>query len=277
MLGTPGLAVAEIEEGIAWVGLDRPGKRNALSVEVWNALGEIGRELCADSSVRATVVYGKGKSFCAGLDLSTLSSPGLLLVPEPSGDDGESLRRGAIEESIARLQESFSWLTTAPFPTLAAVHGHALGGGWQLALSCDFTIAARGARFGMLETNYGLVPDMGGTAHLVRSAGVAAAKYFVLTGRQITAEELLPLGLVAEVVDEGELMERAGELARELKRRSPTALRAAKRLVEDAFVLSPKDALEAEARAQQECMTSPHFVEAVSAFVQKREPQFSPE
>jgi enoyl-CoA hydratase/carnithine racemase len=275
MAGTPGAAVAEVRNGVAWIALDRPEKRNALSVEVWNALGDIGRELSENPSVRVAIVYGNGKSFCAGLDLTMLSSPGGMLGADVSGAERESSDRGPIEASIARLQESFSWLATAPFPTIAAVHGHALGAGWQLALSCDFVVAAKGTLFGMLETNYGLIPDMGGTARLVRSAGVAAAKYFVLTGKKVIAEELLPLGLVAEVVEEGELLKRAEELATDIIDRSPTALRAAKRLIEDAFVVPVQEALEAEATAQQQCMTSPHFLEAVSAFVQKRKPDFT--
>ncbi len=277
MLGIAGAAVAEIEDGIAWVALDRPEKRNALNLEVWKALGEIGKEISSDSSVRAAVVYGKGKSFCAGLDLSVFSDPASMLGGAAASEGGEASGRSDIAGSIRRLQESFSWFTTAPFPTIAAIHGHALGAGWQLALSCDFAIAAAGTQFGMLETNYGLVPDMGGTARLVRSAGVSYAKYLVLTGRRLDAEELLRLGLLAEVVAEDELMKRAGELAEELKRKSPTALREAKRLLEDAFILSQDECYAAEADAQRTCMTSPHFIEAVSAFVQKRDSRFSSE
>lgn len=302
MAGKPGAAVVEVRGGVAWVALDRPEKRNALDGSVWSALGEIGRELCRDASVRVVVVYGKGKAFCAGLDLSALASPGSMLAPArhsassgiPYDDGAEGKRKGdlledgpsvegqvqqdslgPIERSIRELQASFSWLAAAPFPTIAAVHGHALGAGWQLALACDFVIAARGSQFGMLETTFGLVPDMGGTARLVRYAGESVAKYLVLTGAKVKAEDLLPLGLVAEVVDETSLMERVAEVAEDLCRRSPTALRAAKNLIEEAFVRSLEQSLRAEAAAQQECMTSPDFAEAVTAFLQKRPPVFS--
>ncbi len=273
-LGRPGAAVAEVRDGVAWIKLDRPERRNALNLEVWEALGEIGEALTGDTSVRVGILHGEGKSFCSGLDLAALSTPGILSPARKGPVEAEAGGEISAADSIARLQRCFRWLGDAPFPTVAAVHGHALGAGWQLALWCDFVIAAAGTRFAMLETNYGLVPDMGGTARLVRSAGIATAKYLVLTGRSVGAEQLLSFGLVAEVVEEAELLDRAAELAEELKARSPTALRAAKKLVEGAWVAGLEEALEAEAWAQQECMTSADFVEAVSAFLQKRPPRF---
>ena len=282
IVGKPGAAIAETKDGVAWVALDRPDKRNALDGSVWTALGEIGQELCQDSSVRVAVVYGKGKSFCAGLDLSVFGSPSSMLLsgvfressveapsPEETGD--------SIERSIQSLQNSITWLSTAPFPTIAAVHGHALGAGWQLALACDFIVAARGSQFGMLETRLGLVPDMGGTARLVRNAGIAAAKYLIFTGKKVRAEDLLCLGLVAEIVNEDVLMKRVGEIAQDFCERSPTALREAKRLVEEAFLQSLHQALKSEAAAQKLCLRSPDFAKAVSAFLQKQRATFSSE
>ncbi len=275
-LGRPGAAVAEVRDGVAWIKLDRPERRNALNLEVWEALGDIGEKLLGDSSVRVGILHGEGKSFCSGLDLQALSSPGMLVPARPGQEGSDAGGAGSLADSIARLQRCFSWLSEAPFPTIAAVHGHALGAGWQLALWCDFVVAAAGTQFGMLETNYGLVPDMGGTVRLVRAAGTAVAKYLVMTGKRLISEELLPLGLVAEVVEESELLERAEKLAEQLKGKSPTALRAAKRLIDEAWILGLDAALRAEALAQQECMTSPDFVEAVSVFVQKRPPRFGP-
>ena len=311
LLGRPGSCVAWVRDGIAWVRLDRPSKRNALNVETWQAIGEIGSRLVDSPEVRVAVVYGEGPTFCAGLDLSSMATmvsgvqgtqgaqsthsargaqatqPGQAsgLPSSASESDGGAknssplpTRGGAesagiaegIAERIASLQQSFAWLIDIPVPTVAAVRGHALGAGFQLALCCDIVLAEEGTVFGMLETNYGLVPDMGGTGRLVRSAGLAKAKYLTLTGKRISAEEAASAGLVAAVVPSGTVLIRAQEMASELAMRSRTALAEAKRLLESAFVSDQADSFRAEASAQARCITSPDFAKAVAAQFSRR-------
>lgn len=279
IIGQPGSCVAWVQDGLAWVKLDRAQKRNALDLRMWRSLEAVGAALLDRGDVRCAVVYGDGPSFCAGLDLTALSTLGGGSAGRPgspvddAGDVSPTESGGASRQSfdpIESLQRGFSWLIDAPFPTLAAVRGHALGAGWQLALSCDIVLAEAGTVFGMLETDYGLVPDMGGTARLVRHAGVHLAKYFVLTATKVTAEELAPLGLVAEVVPEGGVLRRAEELGAQLASRSPTALARAKRLVEDAFLSDQQSAYRSEARAQLECISSPDFAKALARYFERR-------
>lgn len=285
-IGQRGSCVAWVQDGLAWVKLDRAQKRNALDLQMWRSLEAVGAALLERGDVRCAVVYGDGPTFCAGLDLTALSTLGGGLIgalARPRDDSGDLVPTesgaafGQSFDPIEALQRAFSWLIDAPFPTLAAVRGHALRAGWQLALSCDIVLAEAGTVFGMLETDYGLVPDMGGTARLVRHAGVHLAKYFVLTATRVTAEELAPLGLVAEVVPEGGVLLRAEELGAQLVSRSPTALARAKRLVEEAFLRDQSAAYRAEAQAQLECISSPDFAKALARYFERRSGQPQPQ
>lgn len=260
----------ERDGGVVRVKLNRPEKRNALSGEVWEALYEKGQELLADESIRVVIMGGEGKAFCAGIDLSSFGG-GMLSGGGGGGGDSDA---GNPVANLMRMQDSFSWLERGHFASIAAVHGYALGAGWQLALACDFTIAAEGTTFGLLETNYGLVPDMGGTVRLTRSVGVSKAKELILRGKRITAEEAQAIGAVAEVVPEDQLESAVRQAADDVLGRSPTAIRLAKNLVSKSAARKTSRALKAEAVAQIEAIASADFTEAISAFMQKRDPKF---
>ena len=164
--------------------LDRPDKRNAQLPEMWQALAEFGDSL--PSSVRVVVVTGNGSSFSAGLDRSMFARMG----SDPAALDDSFL------DTIASYQAGFSWLRRPEFVSVAAVHGHAIGAGFQLALACDLRIAASDAQFRMAEPSLGLVPDLGGTQVLVDLVGYSRALEICATNRTVGADEALQIGLV---------------------------------------------------------------------------------
>lgn len=180
---------------VATVTLCRPDARNAQTPELWDALRETGRQLTGD--VRVVVVRGDGPAFSAGLDRDVLAGdlPAQLAAQPPE----------QAEQRLAEFQEAFSWLRRADLVTVAAVHGHAVGAGFQLALACDLRVLADDARFAMTEVTHGLVPDLGGTGRLVELVGYGRALELCLTGRQVDAAEASRLGLAELVVPAGEL------------------------------------------------------------------------
>jgi enoyl-CoA hydratase/carnithine racemase len=173
--------------------LDRPDKRNAQRPQMWAALTAFGEALPA--TVRVVVVTGNGPSFSAGLDRSMFASLGSDL---DRGDPG--LRDGALLDRIASYQAAFSWLRRPEFVSVAAVQGHAIGAGFQLALACDLRVAATDAQFTMAEPSLGLVPDLGGTQVLVDLVGYSRAIEICATGRRVGADEAERIGLVNLVV-----------------------------------------------------------------------------
>jgi len=180
--------------------LDRPDKRNAQRPEMWRALAEFGDAL--PDTVRVVVVTGNGPSFSAGLDRSMFGELGSNL---DAGDD-------SFLDTIASYQAGFSWLRRPEFISVAAVQGHAVGAGFQLALACDLRIAATDAQFRMAEPALGLVPDLGGTQVLVDLVGYSRALEICATNRSVGAEEAQRIGLVNLSVAAGELEDAVGDL-----------------------------------------------------------------
>ncbi|MGW5233914.1 enoyl-CoA hydratase/isomerase family protein [Streptomyces nodosus] len=180
-----------VDDTIATVTLTNPAKRNVQSPALWRALAEAGRVL--PGSVRVVVLRAEGKSFSAGLDRQMLTPEGI--EGEPTFAD---LARGGdkeLDESIAGFQEAFSWLRRNDLVSVAAVQGHAIGAGFQLALACDLRVVADDAQFAMRETSLGLVPDLTGTHPLVSAVGYARALEICVTGRFVLAEEAVTMGL----------------------------------------------------------------------------------
>lgn len=203
--GGVGLAV---DGACATITLLRPETLNAQTPSTWEALRQIGERLAPD--VRVVVVRGSGRSFSAGLDRRMFSPEG---VPgEPGFADITTAPPGGGDAIIDRFQQGFTWLMAPGRVTVAAVHGHAVGAGFQLALACDLRIAAADARFTMAETGLGLVPDLTGTLALVRAVGYPKAVELCLTGRAIPADEALRTGLVNAVVPVGQLDSAVDEL-----------------------------------------------------------------
>jgi enoyl-CoA hydratase/carnithine racemase len=182
---------------LATVTLDRPDVLNAQTPATWQALRHIGEQL--DPDVRVVVVRGSGRAFSAGLDRRMFT--GEPVDGEPGGLGAMlSLSAEEADARIASYQAGFTWLSDPARVTIAAVHGHAIGAGFQLALACDFRVLAEDAQFCMAETGLGLVPDLGGTLPLVRLVGYSRAAEMCVTSRRVSAEESLRIGLANSVV-----------------------------------------------------------------------------
>jgi enoyl-CoA hydratase/carnithine racemase len=201
--------------------LRRPEVLNAQTPSTWEALRQIGERLTPD--VRVVVVRGTGRAFSAGLDTRMFSPEG---VP---GEEGfaaiTSAPPGGGDAIIDRFQHGFTWLMAPGLVTVAAVHGHAIGAGFQLAVACDLRIATTDAKFTMAETSLGLVPDLAGTLPLVRAVGYSRAVDICLTGRRVGADEALRIGLVNSVVEPGDLDAAVAELVAQLLKPAAGATR----------------------------------------------------
>lgn len=231
---------------LATVTLCRPEVRNAQTPKMWAALAEIGKELPAD--VRVAVLRGEGASFSAGLDLAMFDP-----ANHPGGVSFAMLARLAdleLDETIACFQEAFSWWRRPSLVSIAAVQGHAVGAGFQLALACDLRVLTDDARLCMRETTLGLVPDLGGTQPLVEQVGYARALEICVTGRWVEATEAQELGLATIVVPRGDLDSTVSDLVAALTAAPAGAVSATKALLRTATHRGYDDQLAAERAAQ---------------------------
>jgi enoyl-CoA hydratase/carnithine racemase len=241
-----------VEGAVARVVLDRPEVRNAQTPAMWLALAEFGRTL--PDEVRVVVVSGAGKSFSAGLDRN-------LMMGETT-EDGEPLFALAskptdeIHKTIASYQAGFSWLRDPRFVSVAAVQGHAVGAGFQLALACDIRVVTPDVQFSMREPALGLVPDLGGTQPLVDLVGYARALEICATTRWVHAEEAVQTGLANLVVPAEELEATVADLTAALQTAVPKAVRATKELLLGASRRSYDEQLKAEHVAQAKRLQS---------------------
>jgi enoyl-CoA hydratase/carnithine racemase len=246
-------------DGVAQITLRRPDRLNALSSDVAAALQDAVAAVAGDDQVRAIVVAGEGKAFCAGADIRELG-----------GLDGPH----GFSQFVRRLTDAFDALERCSKPSVAAIHGVAFGGGLELALACDLRVAAEGARLGVPEVKLGLLPGAGGTARLPRLLPKAVAKQLLLTGEPMSAEDAYRLGLVNSVVPEAEVVDAAGALAAQLAGLAPLALAAAKRLVDAGPALSFDAALAFERETVSMLFGTDDRVEGVAAFLEKRSAEF---
>ncbi len=257
------VSIAIDGEGIADVRLNRPDKLNACDLEMIEALGAAGGELANNHSLRAVVLSGEGKAFCAGLDVALFSGV------EKSVD--ELLERDT--ESPANFVQRAAWVWAAlPVPVIAAVHGVAFGAGFQVALAADIRCVSPDAKLSAMEIKWGLIPDMTGSDSLLRLVGLDVTKELVFTGRIVSGTEARELGLATHVSETPR--DEAFELAREIARRSPEAVRAAKQLLEESDGLAVRERFELEARLQRTLIGGPNQIEAVRANLERRAPRF---
>jgi enoyl-CoA hydratase/carnithine racemase len=266
---------------VGWLRLNRPDRLNAMTFGMWAEMAKIGEELCDDARLRCLIVIGQGRAFSSGIDVQELArQAGTGLFAEAGSAAGHDGRPASppsedrLVRAISDIQEAYTWLADAPYPTIAAVRGYALGGGLQLALACDLRIVARGTKLGLPEHRYGLLPDLGGTYWLPRIVGAAKAKELIFTGEPIDAEEALRIGLANRVVEDSELEKAAGALAEAIAAQPPIAVRGAKRAVDRAARHTLGEALREAAVGQAECIRSADFLEAVSAVTARRAPKY---
>ncbi len=245
---------------VAVLTLDRPERMNALSRAVVEEIGRIGHELSADDGVRACVLTGAGdKAFCAGADLK-----------ERAGMSDREVR-----EQLALYRSELSWLGDAPFVTVAAINGVALGGGLELALTCDLRVAAESALLGLPETGLGIIPAAGGTQRLPRLVGTAKALELILRQTRLTAAEALAIGLVNRVAPAGSaVLDDTLTWLDPIASGAPVAQQAALQAVRAALTLPLQDGLALELQAYEQCLSSEDRQEALLAFAEKRKPVF---
>jgi enoyl-CoA hydratase/carnithine racemase len=265
----------KVKDGVAWVRMNRPDRLNAFTPEMWAEMRALGRELLADpGDIRVLVVSGEGRAFSSGIDTSVFSSG--FGVTDLADDETPARHDDAAVNAILNAQDAYNWLAEVPFVTVAAIRGFALGAGLQLALACDIRIAARGTRMGLLELQYGILPDLGGTQRLPRIVGVGKAIELIATAAKIDADEALRIGLVERVVSDEELWETADDLAATIAAQPPLAVRGMKRAVHAALDgRSVRDGLVVEAEGQAVCIASNDFREAITAFVEGRPPAYT--
>jgi enoyl-CoA hydratase/3-hydroxyacyl-CoA dehydrogenase len=243
---------------IAYVTLNRPEKLNAITPEMMDDFADALRDVSEDDSVRVVVVRGEGRAFCCGFDLSVFRSAG-----SPS----------RVLKMVRRLQDLNNFLEEMPKPVIASIQGYALGGGLEIALSCDFRFASTSASLGQTEINLGFIPGAGGTQRVTRLAGPAKAKRLIFSGERITSSEALDMGLVDRVFDDAKLADGVEAYATMLSEKPPLALAAAKRAIGEAS--HPiRSGLDLEAARFALLFSSDDVAEGLSAFFEKRKPQF---
>jgi enoyl-CoA hydratase/carnithine racemase len=252
-----------LSQGIADVRLNRPDKLNALDAAMFEAIVAAGRDLGTQRGLRAVVLSGEGRGFCAGLDVASFIG----------GGGGRSLfERSA--ESPANFAQRAAWIwTELPVPVIAAIHGVAFGGGLQIALGADIRFVTPDARLSVMEIKWGLIPDMSGSQTLRRLVRLDVAKELTFTGRVVSGTEAAALGLATHVSDTPR--EAALELAREIASKPPRAIRAGKKLLDASGVVDVETGLRLEEQLQASLFGKPEQLEAVRANAEKREARFS--
>lgn len=259
------LVTCEVSNGIAQVRLNRPDKLNALTLDLLRELRATARELRRDKTLRAVVIAGEGDAFCAGLDFAkVMKDPGGVakaFIPSPL--------RGT------NLFQEAPWsLRRIPVPVIAAVHGHCLGGGIQIALAADFRFASPDANFSVLEGKWGLIPDMSGVQALKELVGIDQAKKLTMTAEMFSGKEAKELGLVTEL--DSDPIAAATAFAEQLAEKSPDALAAGKRLFNESWDASPRRTFSKERMEQLPLLFAANTKIMREAAMKKVPPAFKP-
>ena len=244
--------LTEVRERVALITLNRPDALNALNGALLEALMDALEKFDADEQSGAIVIAGSEKDFAAGADISEMANA------------------TAVEMMTQSFVERFDDIRKIKKPIIAAVSGYALGGGCELAMSCDMIVASEKAKFGQPEINLGVIPGAGGTQRLARAVGKALAMEMVLNNRTLSANEALERGLVNYVVPVEEYLEKALKLAKRVSARAPLALRQGKAAVNKAFELSLAEGLEYERQAFYALFATEDQKEGMKAFIEKR-------
>lgn len=253
----------ERRDGATWIRLDRPDKLNALTSVMSDELCEVFEEAAGDEAVRAVVVAGSGRGFCAGQDLTEFRDA------YAAGERPDIEHH--LEETYHRL---IPLMVECPKPTIAAVNGVAAGAGLSLALACDLRVSSDAATFTQAFVKIGLVPDSGGTFLLPRAVGQAKALELSMTGDVIDAAEAERIGLVHRIVPADDFEAEVADLAARLASMPTAAIGETKTLLREAATLDLDEALRREAKAQSRMGQTEDHLEGVTAFAEKRQPKF---
>jgi enoyl-CoA hydratase/carnithine racemase len=265
----------ERDGNIGRLWMARPDKLNSFTIQMWQEMRDLGEHVADDPDLRALIVAGEGRAFSSGIDTSVFTG----------GSTADQLADGASSSTprhddpavtgILHTQDAYTWFEEAAYPTIAAVHGYAFGAGLQLALACDIRVFAKGTKVGLLEHKYGILPDLGGTQRLPRVVGAGKAKELIWTAARIDADEAYRIGLCERLVEPDSLHAEVDALAQQIAAQPPLAVRGAKRAVAASAVLPVRDGLVVEAENQAVCLRSDDMREAITAFVEQRDPHYS--
>ena len=261
--------LVSVVDGVADVRLNRPEKLNALDSAMFKALVDAGESLKDRSDVRAVVLSGEGRSFCAGLDFSSFQAMGTSKEDKNEPDAVDHL-----EGRITHLGQQAAWVwQELQVPVIGAISGHALGVGFQIAMGPDIRLVHPETKMSVLEIRWGLVPDMGASVLLPPLVGLDVAKELYFTGRMISGTEAAELGVATRVSDDPHT--EALDLAKEIAEKNPEAIRRMKTILNGLGERSTAERFAAEREHIGALIGSPNQVEAVSAFFEKRTPRFS--
>lgn len=250
------MILVETRGRVGLVTLNRPQAMNALNNQLMNEVMDALEAFDTDDAVGAMVVTGSEKAFAAGADIKEMS--------------GRSAREMQEADHVA----VFGRIRSVGKPVIAAVSGWALGGGCEIALSCDMIVASESAKFGQPEINIGVIPGAGGTQRLTHAVGKALAMEMVLNNRTLSAQEALHHGLVNRVVPVSDYLDEALKLANEIASRAPLAVRSAKKMINASYESSLADGLAAEKQAFYDLFNTEDQKEGMQAFVEKRKPEW---
>jgi len=243
-------------EGVGLIRINRPEARNALNLEVRRLIGQHLTEMADDDSVRCIVLTGNEKSFAAGADIKEMADASTI----------DMLLRGT--------QKMWRTIYGCPKPVIAAVNGFALGGGCELAMTCDIIIAGESAKFGQPEVKIGIIPGGGGTQRFPRTVGKYKAMRYVLTGDLFGAKEAFDMNLISEIVPDAEVEKRAVAMAAQIAELAPLAIQQTKESVLRGMDSSLETGLTLETRTLQMLFASKDQKEGMAAFIEKRKPKF---
>lgn len=248
-----------VENMIGYVTINRPEVLNCFDYETLESLQEIVDAIHLDSNVNIVIFTGAGeKAFSAGADLK----------------ERKTLSEMQVKRNVKAIRDVFNSIANLPQPTIAAVNGYAFGGGFELMLACDFSIAVEEAKMGLTETSWAIIPGAGGTQRLPRLIGEAKAKELIFTARKIAAQEAYELGILTKVAEKNVLMPSCEAFAAEMMKNGPVALKQAKYAISQGMNVDLQTGLAIESKAYELTIPTEDRLEALNAFSEKRMPQF---
>ncbi|WOV86907.1 enoyl-CoA hydratase-related protein [Sporosarcina oncorhynchi] len=249
----------EKKNNIAYVTINRESMLNCFDYETLHQLQEVTDSISLDQEVRAVIFTGAGdKAFSAGADLK----------------ERKTLNEMEVKRNVKAIRDAFQAIANLPQPTIAAVNGYAFGGGFELMIACDFSIAVEGVKMGLTETSWAIIPGAGGTQRLPRLVGEMRAKELIFTARKFTAEEGLKLGIILEVVERENLLAACEQLALSMMENGPVAIQQAKYAITQGMNTDLQTGLAIESKAYEIIIPTEDRLEALQAFSEKRSPVF---
>ncbi len=263
------LVTLEVSNGVAEIVFNRPDSHNSLSLEMFHAIADCGESLRQNQNIRVAILSGKGPSFCSGLDLNIAKTLAEM------GPEGREVADELIEHrgSITNLAQKVCWVwQELPFPVIGALHGVVFGGGFQLAMGCDIRIADPGTKFSIMESRWGLIPDMAITQTIPNVLRKDQALELALTARIFDSIEAEKIGVVTRVTED--YLRAARDLAEEIVTKSPDSIKACKRLFKEGWHSDPQQGFKLEAQLQRMLLGSWNQREAALAAFEKRPAEF---